>query len=261
MATQYGFRKIYTTSGNYANITPTVGTTITFDPNASYDYFGPYFGNVGFFLSGVNGYMENLDGDTLIVVSFDDTTLVNVGDPNMWFVPEFKIEYVCPNGFDSTFLGYFDLTQIKSDRAYAWAMAFKDYDDVVNYITQQQDMSYWVEYARRSDYDRFAPSIVDQEWIYFWATELDGPGFFEKLTDQSLIFSYAMYFPDREATVKPEITDPYWIDVWNQNFLDDPIILPSTTPYPTYTPTATATGTATPTITPTPSVTETPTTG
>ena len=247
----YAFRKIYTnTDSGYIAIAPTVGTVVTFDPNSSYDYVQNIVGNTGLVVYGVNSPISWCEGDTLVVVSYDPTTLVSLGNPDWLVTPQYTIEYVATNGFDATFKGYFDLSVMRSDSAAPWALLFGDPDDVVSYITQEADMTYWVQYVRPSDFDRFAPSIVDQEWIYTWATTFDSEDFFNKLTDQQYIFQYALYFPDRTAQVKPLLTDPYWIDIYNQNFPDDQIVV-TPTPTPSVTITPQVTLTPEPTVTPT----------
>jgi len=258
----YAFRKIWTSSGSYDTLTPVVGNTYTFDSTKTYSSFDYYMaGNNGFILAGVNGYPEWLEGDTLCVVSYDPANLVHIGNQYFLVATEFKVEYICTSGYDATAAAYFDLSTLVSDRAVGWALAFGDDDDVIGYVTEQQDMSNWVLNVRRSDFDHFAPSIVDEEWIYFWATQLDSVDFFNKLTDQQYIFQYAIYFPDRTAAVKARLTDPYWIDVYNANFPDDQIeVTPTPTPSITVTPfpTDTPSITLTPEQTVTPSVTATP---
>lgn len=226
MSKIYGFRKVFTEAGQgYDTIDVTVGNVINFDSSKNYGMVPGVYENPGLYLSGVDGSaMESMVGDTLIVVSFDSDTLIPVGDPNCWFVPSFTIEYVATNGVDATFKNYFDLTTLTSNRALAWAIAFGNYDDVVQYVTDQADMSYWVQYVRASDFDKFAPSIVDQEWIYYWATQLDSQDFFAKLTNQQYIFQYAIFFPARTSQVKPLLTDPEWIAIYNLNFPNDPIV-------------------------------------
>jgi hypothetical protein len=253
---KYAYRKVYTVDNGYNTLLPTTGDSPTYDPNAHYDWYSDVHGPLGFALITLNGYAGLADGDTYIVVSYDDADVtLDDYDPSVIHVSKYTVVYSCVTP-DDTFKSYFDFTQLTSLGAFMWGYYIQNYDDVIDYVTNQQDMSNWVTSVRSTDAARFKPLIVDQDWIYYWATQLDDISFLPLLTNQEYIFSYSQIFPDRKDMIKDMLTDPYWIGLFNQIFPDDPIITATPTPTPTFTPEAS--GLQTPTPTPSPEVEPTP---
>lgn len=263
---KYAYRKVHTIFNGFNTVlSTTVGDVAEFVPNSHYDWYVDGSGDHGFLLVDVNGHHEYTDGDTFIIASYEDEDIrSDPMDSTILLVSKYTVVYSCAAP-DDTFFSYFDFTQLTSFSAYLWGSYIKNYDQVIDYVTTQQDMSFWVSYARASDAPRFKPFIVDQDWIYYWASQLDDISFLPLLTNQSYIFSYSQLFPDRKDMVKDMLTDPYWIGVFNQVFPDDPIITATPTPTPTFTPEASGLETPTPTPssevepTPEPSVDVTPT--
>jgi hypothetical protein len=258
--TKYGFRKIFTTSnpGQYTAITEPVGSVCEFDSTALYDDFGTWVDNRGFLLCGNKPGEAWLLGDTLIAVSYEDEDVI---EPTQWntVVSKFTILYASQT-MDATLKGYLRFDQFNEIGICEYANFTQDYDAVVDYIVSQEFMTYWIMYVRASERARFAPFIVDQDWLYSWATDLDDSASFAKLTDSRLLFSYTLYYPDRKDLVKDRITDPYWIEQFNNQWPDDPIVTMTPTPTITYTPEQTSTPTPSPSedVQPTPEVSPTP---
>jgi len=237
---KYAIRKIYTVEDGYhAALSTTPGDVYTFDSTKIYDdnsgYY--YYNPPGILVAEVNGHLDYFDGPTFVIVSFDESDVASYAfDPLATFVTKCTV-VASGQTFDAaTLSNYFDFTQLTSFSAYMWATVFQIYDTVIDYVTEPSIMSSWVKYIRASDHDRFAPFIVTQDLIYFWATELDDSTFFTQITDQQLLFSYCQYFSDRTELVKPKITDPKWVAIWNMTYPDDLIVDITPTPPPVVTP-------------------------
>lgn len=268
---KYAYRKVFTVYNGYnTTLSTTIGDVAIYDTSSHYDWYSDSAGNHGFLLVDINGHHEDVSGDTYIVVSYEDEdVVVNPYDPTVLLTTKYTIVYSCTVP-DATFTSFFDFTQLNSLSAYLWGYYIQNYDQVIDYVTTQSDMSNWVTYVRASDASRFKPLITDQDWIYYWATQLDDSSFLLLLTDQDLILHYALFFPDRKDQVKDMLTDPDEIALFNQIYPDDPIITMTPTPTVTFTPepsnmvtptptpsvTVEATPDPTPDVTPTPSVTE-----
>lgn len=272
----YGLRKIYTGDPTHFDWPTTPGTEVVWDTNNQYN---SYYDNINAFGQGfivakvINGGLDYLNGSTWAVVSYDEADFFpDLYGETVELVSKLTIVYATDT-VDDTVKSYFPFNTFDSDGAYQWGMYIGDQDDVIGYITDQSYMGVWVKYIRPSDHDRFISQITEPDSVYFWATELDETAFVPRLEDQ-YAFSYAIYFPDRIATVRNQIADPFWVYMWNtyiepenpldlpsspdQSLTPTPSITASITPTPSPTITISAEVTPTPSITPTISVTPSP---
>ena len=87
----------------------------------------------------------------------------------------------------------------KSEIAYRWASGIGNKDTMINHITDSKWAYRWARWI--GNQDTMINCISDSQYAFYWVMDIGN-----------------------QDIMKPRVTEPYWIEEWNNRFPNDQII-------------------------------------